>query len=99
MPSFRVSVEVGALRPGVRPPDVLPALARAAAERAIVEAQDLRVVAGRALLVIRFEAEGDPEAAAVAAHTALAGREIAEVRAATVTRRVGGRWLPLRGER
>lgn len=60
MPSYRVIVSVGALRAGVAPQAVEPAAAAAAAERTVVEASSVDVVAREARLTVRFVAESVP---------------------------------------
>lgn len=57
MPSYRVSVGVGALRSGVDPAAILPSLRDALAELTTVEAADLGVASGEARITIRFLAE------------------------------------------
>ena len=59
MPSYRVVLTVGALAPGVQPPDVLPTAADAARELVTVEAYDVGVVSGEARLTVRFTADDD----------------------------------------
>lgn len=96
MPSYRVTMTIGALRPGVRPDAVLPAAARAAAERTTVEASDLAVVAGSARATVRFTADDGASALAIGEHVLAATRRVAEPVSWLVTERVGGRWLPVR---
>lgn len=96
MPSYRVIMSIGALQPGVRPDAVLPAAARAAAERTTVEASDLAVVAGQARATVRFTADDGDAALAIAAHVVAETRRLAEPLSWLVTERVKGRWLPLR---
>ena len=57
MPSYRITITIGALRPGVEPPSVLPAAARAADELTTVEASDLGIVSGMPRIVVRFTAD------------------------------------------
>jgi len=92
MPSYRVSLAVGMLQPGVDPAVVLPAAAAAARELTTVEASDVGVTAGRARITVRFMADDDGEAHRVAD----AVRDRVEALAATsdhrLTRRWGNRW-------
>lgn len=97
MPSYRVTLAVGVLHPGTDPAAVLPAAAAAARQLAKVEAQDVAVVAGEARVVVRFLALGDPGAERVGRRVLDRVRELAEVGRATVARRDGPRWVPLRG--
>ena len=97
MPSYRVTLTVGVLRPGVDPAAVLPASADAARGLAKVEAQDVAVVAGEARVVVRYLALGDPGAERVGRRVLDRVSGLAEVRRATVARREGPRWVPLRG--
>jgi hypothetical protein len=96
MPSYRVIMTIGALRPGVRPDAVLPAAAAAAAERTTVEASDLAVVAGTARATVRFTADDGDVAAAIGGHIVERTRTVADPVSWLVTERVKGRWLPLR---
>ncbi|TFD54726.1 hypothetical protein E3T55_02730 [Cryobacterium frigoriphilum] len=93
MPSFRVTIAVGALHPGVAPAVVLPAAAAAAGTLTTVEASDLSVVAGSARLIVRFTAEDREVAEQVADHVLAVTASLAEPRTSTLTKRVGGRWL------
>ena len=93
MPSFRVIVAVGVLRPGVRPDAVLPAVADAVAERAVVEASSIDVVAREARVTVRFTADGLDDAIPVAEHAVARLQGLAEARAWRLTERVGGRWF------
>ncbi len=97
MPSFRVQLEIGALRPGITPDRVLPAAADAAAEVAEVEASDLAVVRGAPRAIVRFALD-DPELAdQVAAHVVTRTAALAEVRRWSLTRRDRGTWVPSGG--
>jgi hypothetical protein len=94
MPSYRVQLEIGALKPGVSPERVLPAAAGAAGELAEVEASDIRVVSGAPRAIVRFAVD-DPELAGqVAAHVAATAAALADIRRWSVTQRVHGRWVP-----
>lgn len=93
MPSFRVIVAVGLLRPGVRPDAVVPAAAEAVAERTVVEGSSIDVVAGEARITVRFTADGVEEAIGVAEHAVRRLRSLAETGGWRLTERVGGRWF------
>ena len=93
MPSFRVTITVGALRPGVAPATLLPAAAAAAATLTTVEASDLGVVAGSPRLVVRFTAEDREVAEQVAEHVLAVTAGLAEPRGSLLTQRVGSRWV------
>ncbi len=95
MPSFRVTMSIGALAAGTAPPTVVPAAAAAVAELATVEAQDLAVVSGGARVTVRFTGEDDEHALRIGRHAVERLRERAEVVSWRVTRRVGGRWYPV----
>ncbi len=96
MPSFRIEMTIGAVKPGVAPHAVLPAAAAAAAALTTVEASDLAVVAGSARATVRFSAD-DPTAALRIGHAVLgATRAMADPQSWRVTERVKGRWLPVR---
>lgn len=95
MPSFRVTMTIGALRPGVDPVAVLPAAKAAALELAVVEAADVQVVSGRARIVIRFTPEAADTAPQIAAHVASVAHTFAAVERWILTERVGGRWEPV----
>lgn len=93
MPSFRVIVAVGRLRPGVAAPTVEPAAAEAARELAVVEATSVDVVAGEARLTVRFTADRVEDAVRVAERTVAGIRARAAVDGWRLTERVGGRWF------
>ncbi|QYF72214.1 hypothetical protein [Cryobacterium sp. PAMC25264] len=96
MPSYRVTMTIGALQPGVRPDAVLPAAAAAAAELTSVEASDLAVVAGSARATVRFTADDGDLALAIGEHVVATTRRVAAPVTWLVTERVKGRWLPVR---
>jgi hypothetical protein len=98
VPSYRVTLVVGVLHPGVDPAAVLPAAADAARVLTKVEAQDVAVVAGEARVVVRYLALGDTGARTVASRVADEVRALAQVRRADLDRRDGGRWTPLDGQ-
>ena len=93
MPSFRITMAMGSLRPGIAPEAVLPTAKAATAHLATVEAADIAVISGAARLVVRFEADDAEIAAQVAAYTAEPTDAVAEVLHWRVTRRSGNRWV------
>lgn len=95
MPSFRVMLTPGALRPGATAESVIPAAAEAVGELAVVEASDLAIVRAAPRIVVRFMAEDDELALQIAGHAASVTDRVVEVASWSVTRRVGGRWLPV----
>lgn len=99
MPSYRVRVPVGLLNPGVAPESVLPAATDAVARLVNVEARDLAVVAGRAVVTVRFTAADDGEAVPAADAAVAEVSALASTGPAAVERRNRGRWAPLGGRR
>jgi hypothetical protein len=95
MPSFRVTMVIGALRNGVQPQSVLPAAAAAAEGLATVEASDLAIVAGTARITVRFTAEDAELARQIGEHVVAATGELAETQRWQVTERVKSRWYPV----
>lgn len=95
MPSYRVTLTVGLLRPGTRPEAVLPAAADAAAELATVEHKDVSVVSGEARITVRYLVADDDAARDVAGRVVGQVTCLAAVPKAVVTRRWGNRWHPL----
>lgn len=93
MPSYRVIVSVGALRADVVPQAVEPTAVAAAAERTVVEASSVDVVAREARLTVRFVADSAREALGIAEHTVAAVEALAQVADWRLTERVGGRWF------
>jgi len=96
MPSYRVTMTIGALQPGARPDAVLPTAAAAAAELTTVEASDLAVVAGSARATVRFTADDGDLALAIGEHVVATTRRVATPVTWSVTEQVQGRWLPVR---
>ncbi|MCY7287682.1 MAG: hypothetical protein LH624_05390, partial [Cryobacterium sp.] len=78
MPSFRITLIIGALHPGVTPDTVLPTLAASAAELTTVEASDLAVVAGSPRAMLRFTADDAAMALSVGEHVLAAARAAVE---------------------
>lgn len=95
MPSFRVMIAVGVLRPGVRPETVLPAAVAAGRDLTTVESSDVSVVAGQARITVRFMADDDPTAGRIADHVCATTGALVSLGEVTVARRYGGRWYPL----
>ena len=96
MPSYRVRMVVGDLRPGVDPATVLPAATDAAREHAAVEAAYLELLRGAPWLTVRFESPDDATAAGVRRAVVARTEGLVEVSASRVYRRYGARWYPLR---
>jgi hypothetical protein len=94
--SYRVVLVVGLLEPGIDPAAVLPAAAAAVQAVTQVEARDLAVVAGEARVVVRYLASDDPTARRIGDRVRARVRELAQVGRATVDRRDGPRWVPVR---
>ena len=92
MPSYRVTLVVGALRPGVQPSAVLPTARDAAAELATVEAFDVQVVSGQARIIVRFSADEYEIADQVGRHVASVVSGLADVENFRITERQGSRW-------
>lgn len=92
MPSFRVTMTIGALRPGVDPERVQPRAEDAAREVAVLESSQVDVVRGEARLTVRFTAEDAEIALQVARHVIATTADVAQLGAATITRRDGGTW-------
>jgi hypothetical protein len=96
MPSYRVTMTIGALRAGTRPESVLPAATRAAGEFTTVEASDLAIVSGMPRITVRFTADDAVRALRIGEHVVASTSSIAEVLAWKVTERVKGRWYVVR---
>ena len=92
MPSYRVTMVIGALAAGVSPQQVLPAAKAAALEHSVVEASDLAVVAGEARITVRFAADETEIAQQIGRHVAARTAALASVSRWQLTERVGGRW-------
>lgn len=95
MPSYRVTLTLGALHPGTRPDAVLPAAMRAARQFTTVEAGDVQVVGGRARVVVRFTGDDTEVAAQIGRHVASVVERAVQVLAWGVTERVKGAWHPV----
>lgn len=95
MPSYRATLAIGALAPGVAPAAVLPAAKAAAQELVVVEAADLQVTSGQARVVVRFAADDEEIASQVGRHVASVVQALAVVSGWRLTVRNGARWEPL----
>lgn len=94
MPSYRVTLAVGLLRPGADPEAVLPTAAAAARALTTVEAYDVGVVRGEARVTVRFLADTDAAAHTVADAVEAGVRALAATSGGRLTRRWGARWHP-----
>jgi hypothetical protein len=95
MPSYRVTMTIGTVTPGISPARIVPLAAAAARQLTTVEASDVAVVSGAARVTVRFSGEDDAHARRVALHTVTQLRVSATVSTWLVTRRDGGRWMPV----
>ncbi|QIS39206.1 hypothetical protein [Clavibacter capsici] len=93
MPSYRITMTVGRLRPGVDPAEVLPAAAAEASRVATLEANDLQVVRGEPRLTVRFTAEDDLAAERVAGQVRARTADLVDLERTSITRRDGGAWI------
>jgi hypothetical protein len=93
MPSYRVTLVVGTLQPGVDPGRILPTAKEAALELAVVEAADVQVVSGQARIVIRFAADEGEIAAQIGQHVASTVSKLANVTTWSITERVRNLWV------
>lgn len=96
MPSYRVTMSIESLHPGILPASVVPRAAAKAAELTTVEASDLSIVAGAARVTVRFTADDAASALQIGADVVADLRVVAELRASLVTERVKGTWVPVR---
>lgn len=96
VPSYRVRMAIGLLKPGTDPADVLPAAVAATRQLTAVENGAIDVVRGRALVTVRFEAPDDLAAAGIGRAAVDSTETLADVDVSRVTRRYGNRWYPLR---
>ena len=95
MPSYRVTMTIGALRPGVSPAQVQPSAEDAAREVAVLESSNVDIVRGEARLAVRFTADDGELALQVARHVVASTGALAAVGHSTVTERDGGTWRRL----
>lgn len=96
MPSYRVTMTIGALAPGVNPTQILPTAKAAAAELAVVEAAEVQVVSGQARIVVRFAADDTELAQQIGHHVAAVTTRSAHVDSWLITTRTGTRWNVVR---
>ena len=101
MPSYRARLQIGDLRPG-HPPEEVMACAEAAVQATHeVAAKDVEVVSRVPRIVLRFTvpashgAAEDAEAADVGERMAAAVDDVAQTGRLEVLRRAGGRWVPV----
>jgi hypothetical protein len=87
-----VILTIGRLRPGVRPDEVLPRAAEAAAELTTLEASSVNLAAGAARITVRFSAAEDDIARQVAHYVAATTSASAEVVDWWITRGPSTRW-------
>jgi hypothetical protein len=90
--SYRITLVLGDLVPGVAPESVLPAAADAARVRVTVEASDVAVVRGEARITVRFTADDDGQAVDVARRVRAVVSGLVDVSSPRLTRRYGARW-------
>lgn len=101
MPSFRVQLNILALRTGHPPEAVMDTAVAALGTRHHVEANQLDIVAGVPRITLRFtveEEEHDADARAARSAAALMRAEVEQVastRDLVVLRRARGRWTPV----
>jgi hypothetical protein len=95
VPSYRVTVAVGLLRPGTAAPELLPELVRVAGGTTVVESSDLAVVRGRARVTVRFLDDDDAAARRTAWAVLTRADELAETSDPRFVRRFGARWYPV----
>jgi hypothetical protein len=95
MPSYRIVLTIGVLRPGTEPQSLLPLAAGAARRLAVVEAFDVGVVSGAARITVRFTADDREAALRIGGAVVTEVQRAADVNSRMVTERVGGRWIPI----
>lgn len=102
MPSFRARLNILELREGNRPESVLENACAAVGAAHLVEADNLDIVRGVPRITVRFMVEpstGDGEDAAAwqaAVNMRHAVEQVARAERLGLTRRVRGRWEPVR---
>ncbi|MFC4224063.1 hypothetical protein [Lysinibacter cavernae] len=92
MPSYRVTLTIGALLAGNGPAEVLPAASHAARDVAVLEAADVSVVAGAPRITVRFTADDNDIARQVSRHVVASTAAVARVTMVQITLRSGNRW-------
>ncbi len=95
MPSYRVIMAIGRLAWGVRPDEVEPRAADAAAGLTTLEASSVNLVGGQARITIRFSADEDGLALQIGEHVAACTAASAEVADWWITKGTGSRWKRL----
>ena len=92
MSSYRITLALGRLAPGVRPETVLPAAADAARVRVTVESSDVAVVRGEARITVRYTAADDAQAVDVARRVRAVVSTLVDASDPRLSRRYGARW-------
>jgi len=92
MPSYRVTVTIGSLRPGAQAEEVLPTAAHTVADLTTLEASSVSLARGVPQVVVRFTAEDDEIARQVGAEAVRVVAALAEVEDGRLTRRSGSAW-------
>jgi hypothetical protein len=92
MPSYRVILDVGALRPGVAAPAVADGASAAAAAWTTVEAVQIGLVRGVPQLTVRFTSVGPEEAGLIAADVVAAATALAVIPRWRLAERHQTRW-------
>ena len=101
MPSYRTRLQIGDLRPGHRPEEVMELAEAAVQATHVLAAKDVEVVSRVPRIVLRFtvpashRAGEDAEAVGVGARMAEAVSGVAVTGRLDVLRRDGGRWVPV----
>ncbi|HEX2858059.1 MAG TPA: hypothetical protein VHO26_11390 [Propionibacteriaceae bacterium] len=99
MPSYRLELEIGRLRPGTAPPEVMDAAVGSCGHH--VDATEVVVISGTARIRIRFSVpassgtEEDAEARAAVVEMRRAVDRVADTGRQRLLRRRQGRWLPV----
>lgn len=103
MPSYRIHLPVGTMLPGHVPGEVLDTLVAVVGSHVVVEHQDVEIVRGVPRAVVRFlvpatsRADEDALARRIADDVVTGVGEVATCGVPVITRRDGGRFLPLVG--
>jgi hypothetical protein len=95
MPSYRATLLIDRMRPGVRADSALPTAVAAVNRAAKAEAYEIQVIDGRGAVVIRFAADHDDHARNVVVQVGEALAAVAVMSGATVHRRAGTNWVRL----
>ncbi|WP_233255424.1 hypothetical protein [Naasia lichenicola] len=86
---------IGRLAPGVRPDELEPRAADAAALLTTLEASSVNLVGGQARITVRFSADEDDLARQIGEHVAASTAASAEVTEWWITKGPGSRWKRL----